>query len=301
MTVVVILESCLCNCSVVNSFLSFVFDWLCTLSISLQFLIKRWLHLLIAGLKMKNSLTKWQSPPQNSRDKSFFLGKLTGFAPQFSMVDHTLFCSVCSSAHLLICLPCSVAQFHLVPLDFTAPFGRPSGRRLRPPSNFFVHSLFARSVQDTTPEYVLSLCWCSLILTLTTSMGIWHSAGATKSWSSLVSWSCSWWTSRCIRSNYHSGGWAIRIIHFSSLVFSSLSITLTRQKTISLAIRNHSFRYPIEGRLTFRDISPVAIRTKRLNLLQSTVHRIHSWAKSKALAVSERSQRYLPNHSKYMR
>ena len=44
---------------------------------------------------------------------------------------------------------------------------------LRPPSNVFIHSLSTRSVQNTTPEYVLRLCGCSLTLTLTTSIGIW--------------------------------------------------------------------------------------------------------------------------------
>ena len=36
------------------------------------------------------------------------------------------------------------------------------------------------AVQDTTPEDVLSKCWCSLTSTLTTSIGIWHDAGVTK-------------------------------------------------------------------------------------------------------------------------
>ena len=38
------------------------------------------------------------------------------------------------------------------------------------------------AVQGTTPEDVLSSCGCSLTLTLTTSIGIWRSAGATRSW-----------------------------------------------------------------------------------------------------------------------
>ena len=37
-----------------------------------------------------------------------------------------------------------------------------------------------RSVQNTTPEGVPSKCWCSLTLTLATSMGILDGAGATK-------------------------------------------------------------------------------------------------------------------------
>ena len=56
--------------------------------------------------------------------------------------------------HLLISV--SHAQLHgsKVPLFFTTPFGRPSA------SLEFLHSLFKRSVQDTTPEGVLSSCWC---------------------------------------------------------------------------------------------------------------------------------------------
>ena len=80
-----------------------------------------------------------------------------------------------------------------------------------------------------------------------------------------------------------------------------MSITRIRHETISPASRNYSFRHSIEGRLTFRDISPVITRTKRVNFLRPTVHRIHSLAKSKALAVSQRSQNYIPNHSKYKR
>ena len=150
-------------------------------------------------------------------------------------------------------------------------------------------------------EGVLSSCGCSLTLTLTTSIGIWHDAGATKCWSSVVSLSCSSRISLYMRSNYDSGGWATRIIHFSWLVFTTVCITLIRQEIISLAISNYSFRLPTEGGLTFRDISPVVIPIKRVNLLQSTVYEIHSLAKSKAVAVSERLQKYLPNNSKYRR
>ena len=70
-----------------------------------------------------------------------------------------------------------------------------------------------------------------------------------------------------IRSNHDSGSWATRIIHFSLLVFSTLSITLIRQETISLAIRSHSFCHPIEDRLKFRGTSSVVMQTKRVSLL----------------------------------
>ena len=70
---------------------------------------------------------------------------------------------------------------------------------LRPPPFCYVLSLHltmptvsVRSVHDTIEEGVLSLCGCSLTLTLTTSIGIWHSAGATKSWFLVLSMSGSW-------------------------------------------------------------------------------------------------------------
>ena len=130
------------------------------------------------------------------------------------------------------------------------------------------------SVQDTIEEGVLSLCWCSLTLMLTTSIGIWKGVGAMKSWSSVVPLSCSCRISVCMRSNYDSDGWATRIIHFSLVVVNTVSIALIRQETISLAIMNHSFQRLVEGRLTFRDTFPVFIRTKRVNLLQSTGYKI---------------------------
>ena len=128
--------------------------------------------------------------------------------------------------------------------------------------------------------------------------GIWHGAGATKSWSSVVSVRCSCRISLFIPSNDNPGGWATRTIHFSLLAFSTVSITLIQQETISLAIRNHSFRHPMEGRLTFKDITPVVIRTKRLNFLRSTVYKIHWSAKSNPLDVPERSQNHLPKNNK---
>ena len=130
-----------------------------------------------------------------------------------------------------------------------------------------VHLYLSSTVHETTPEGILSSCGCSLTLTLTTSIGIWHAAGATKSWSSVASLSCSGRISLCIRPNYGSVGRATRIIHFTLLVFSTVPITRIRQETISLAIRTHSFWMQIEDRLTFRDISIVAIRAKRVNLL----------------------------------
>ena len=244
----------------------------------------------------------WRIPPQNGNllFRTEALHGIIILSLPVEQIERSVL-RICSQSKL-ICLFISP----LVPL-------RPSVD-LQPPSNSFILSFpltMPAAIQNTTLEGVSSKCWCSLTLTLATSIGIWHSAGvtkgvtspaahcgiwhgagATKSWSSVVSLFCSWRISLCIQSNYDSGGWATRVIHFSVLVFTTVFITLIRQETISLAIRNYSFWHPIEGRLTFRE---------RLNLLQSTVYKIHSLAKSKALAVSESSQTHLPNNSKCMR
>ena len=68
-----------------------------------------------------------------------------------------------------------------------------------------------------------------------------------------------------------------------------------------LSYSNHSFRHPIEPRLTIRDKSPIAIRTERANLLQLTVKQIHSVAKSEVLTVWARLHKCLPSNSKYRR
>ena len=186
-------------------------------------------------------------------EESFIPCLMTLFATQFWSFAQILCCAVCSS----LSLSSSVALASLYPWV-----------GLWPPSNLFIHSLSLPVLsKKQLQEGVLSSCGCSLTLTLTTSVGIWHGAGATKSWSSFVSLSCSCRIYLCIRSNYVSGGWATRIIHFSLLVFSPVSITLIRQETISLAIRHYTFRLSIEGRLIFGDISSVVIRTKRVNLL----------------------------------
>ena len=120
----------------------------------------------------------------------------------------------------------------------------------------------------------------------TAHRGIWHSAGATRSWCSLVSFSCSWRISLCIRLNYDSGGWATRIIHFNLLVFSTVSI--------SLAIRNHLFRLEIEGTLTFRDISSVVIRRKCMHLLHRLCTKFtHPWNGKRLLFLKGRRSLYL--------
>ena len=123
--------------SKIQWFLSFVLEWLWILSVSL---INRWLFSLIAGLKLKNSLTKWQSPPQNSRDKSFFL-KSWQDSCLSSKYLITLFPVL--SAHLFISV--SHAQLHSSKVP------------LRPPLNFFIHSLFLPVLPKTLLEKAFSL------------------------------------------------------------------------------------------------------------------------------------------------
>ena len=182
----------------------------------------------------KNSSTKWQS--------SFRIKVLHGInivSLRMKLVERSVL--IIHSASWIFCLIISP----LVSLPLWSAFGflRKFLHSVTPP--YYAYRISLRSVQDTTPCGVLSLCRCSLTLTLTISIGICYNAGATKSWSSVVSLSCSCRISLCIRSNYDSGGWATRIIHFSLLVFSAVSISMIRQETISLAIRNHSFRHPV--------------------------------------------------------
>ena len=75
------------------------------------------------------------------------------------------------SSHYSLCL---LENLPAHPHGYIAPFSRPSA------SFEFSSILSTRSIQDTTPEGVPAKCGCSLTLTLTTSIGIWHSAGVTK-------------------------------------------------------------------------------------------------------------------------
>ena len=78
-----------------------------------------------------------------------------------------------------------------------------------------------------------------------------------------------------------------------------MSIALIRQKIISLAIRNYSFRHPLEGRLTFRDISPVVIRTKRVNLLHRLCTKPTQWRnQTRSLVRKDRGSIFLTTANK---
>ena len=87
------------------------------------------------------------------------------------------------SAHLLICLSCWVAQFQSSTSFYLVSLRHLVG--LRPPSNFLIHFLsLSLSLPILSKTQVkkafLSSCGWFLTLTLTTSIGIWHGAGATK-------------------------------------------------------------------------------------------------------------------------
>ena len=160
--------------------------WSCkTLSVALQLTLltntSKYLcstfegSLFLRRSKLANPSTKWQSPWRIVEwNRRIILSLPT------DLIEHSL-SSICSDSRL-ICLFISP----LVPL-------RPVVG-LRPPSNSFILSFrltMPAAVQNTTAEDVPSTCWCSLTLTLATSVSIWHCAGATKSWFSVLSMSCS--------------------------------------------------------------------------------------------------------------
>ena len=86
--------------------------------------------------------------------------------------------SICSGSLLSSLFICS--SLSLV-LSSTAPFGRPSASR-KNSLFYYACCISLRSSQDTISEGVVSKYWCSLIQTLTASIGIWYCASATKSW-----------------------------------------------------------------------------------------------------------------------
>ena len=192
MTVVIILDSLLYNCPVVDSFLPFVFEWLWILSVSLQFLFNRWLFLLFAGFEIEEFSNKMAISFSECQRQIILSQKTDRIrASVLNIRSHSfLFCLLISS-YLSLMLSCTVPKFHLVPLDFTwfycalwSAFGL-----LRISS--FTLSLYSVCPRHHSLWHSLSSYGCSLTLTLTTSIGIWHAAGVTKSWSSVVSLSCS--------------------------------------------------------------------------------------------------------------
>ena len=146
-----------------------LFDWLWILSVSLPISVQPLTVVVDCWFKIEEFPNKMAiSSAQNSRDKSFFLRKLTGFVPQFWIFDHTQFpCSLFPQIFISVSRTqlhgsesCAIPKFHLFHCTLWSAFG------LRRISSFAL-SRSTRSVQDTTPEGVLSWCWCSLTLTHT--------------------------------------------------------------------------------------------------------------------------------------
>ena len=153
MTVAIILDSLFENCSVADSFLSFVLDWLWILSVSLQLLFNRWMFLLIAGSKLNNSSTKWQSPLQHFKYKSFFLRKMTSSsASVLTIWSHSfLFCLLISlTLSFILSLTLAQSRVPLLPRisSFTLPLSTPS-------------------IRDTTP--------CGVLTPTTGALSFWYS------------------------------------------------------------------------------------------------------------------------------
>ena len=82
-----------------------------------------------------------------------------------------------------------------------------SSQLLRLFAGFPIHHFISAylSVQDTTPEDVLSSCGCSLTPTITTSIVIWHSAGSTKGETSPAAHRGIWQGAGATKSWLHSG------------------------------------------------------------------------------------------------
>ena len=136
-------------------------------------------------LALDRCFANWSIPSQNAN----LFGKLKWIIV-LSMKNALILPSVLSicSGSLLSCV-CTSSSLSLV-LSSTAPFGRPSAS-CKNSLFYYACCISLRSSQDTTSEGVLSKCWCSLIQTLTTSIGIRHGAGATKSWLLVLQLSCS--------------------------------------------------------------------------------------------------------------
>ena len=257
------LDSLLYNCPVLDCFPSVISSRLTMNSVCFSPTPVQLLTVLVdCWFEIEEFFNKLAISSSEFQRQIIFSQKTDGIrASVLNIWSHSFLFSLLISSSLSLMLSCAVPNLHLVPLGSTALFGRPSA------SLEFLHSLSLsmRSVQDTTPEGVLSSCGYSLTLTLTTSVGTWYgagvmkgvtshaahkgilrSAGATKSRSSVVLLSYSCRISLYIRSNCSSSGWATRVINFRFLVLSSLFITRIRQETINLVIRSHPFRHPLK-------------------------------------------------------
>ena len=145
-------------------------SWFLVLSVSGYWLVsvifgELPIHSLSAAVsQIEEFLQKVVISFENRSKSSVFQWKLSLFSRQFSAFAHALCCLVYSSPHF--CLSSWI--FH-----------------------YACCISVCLSIHDTTLEGILSSGGFSLTLTLTLSIGIWHDTGATTSWSSVVSLSCS--------------------------------------------------------------------------------------------------------------
>ena len=141
-------------------------------------LCEGWILLsLIRGSKSKNASLKWQSPCQIRRVEQQNQSVLANCSDCTLNSHYPLWLLDTLPVHLPPWFHCALrsASFEKFLHSLTLPH--------------YHYCISLCSAQNTTPEGILSLCWCSLILTLTTSMGIWYNAGATESWLQSPRWS----------------------------------------------------------------------------------------------------------------
>ena len=169
MTFTINLGSLLYNCPVIDSFLSFVFDWLWILSVSLSISVQPLTVLVDCWSKIEefpNQMAIFLSEFQRQILLSEKTDLLQCLSSEFKI---TLFRFRC----LLISSSLSLILSSKVPLTSTVPLGRP-------PSNSFIHSLYAFCPRHNTRRRSLSMLVLSHSDTHTTAMGIWNGTGATK-------------------------------------------------------------------------------------------------------------------------
>ena len=146
----------------------FVLTWKLTqVVVDLWFKVEEFLHKIAICLK------NWRADQEN---RSFRVH----WSDWALCSQHLLRLHAVLSVHLCISisLPLLLCFF-----GSTSPFGRPSAfleyrHSLVPP--LYACCISLCSAQSTTPEGVLFQCWFSRTLTLTISIGIWHSAGVMK-------------------------------------------------------------------------------------------------------------------------
>ena len=281
MPVVIILDSLLHNCPAVDSFLSFVFAGLWIPSVSLRFLFNRWLFWLIAGSKLKSSLTVWQSPQLRIPEKNHsFSENWRVRASVLSIWSHSfLFCLLIpSSLSLMHSSPwfhCTLPQIS----SFTLPL-----YRFCPRHNSRRRSLLMLALSPSDTHYLnrhMVGCGCHAILiqrSITTLLLSNFPLYQIQLWF--------WWLSYS-----HHSFQLIRIqcsVHHSDLARNHQSCYQEPFISTSNWRQTHILRY-----------FSCCYSNKACEFIASTVYWINSSSKSNSFVVLERLQSYLPNNSNY--